>query len=156
MLGRYAKLNTALTPFVKANSPKANRAGRLRLARSVAAFVSLYMGISLFTGISLADSSPTKTIDPKSYIKFNYASSEAICLIKLYGKESAFNPRAIGNLDSPTKSYVYGIPQLKNAIIKDMDPISQLNYGFKYIAHRYGKDGGACKAWEHWLEKGWH
>ena len=86
----------------------------------------------------------------------NYDSDESLCLIKLYGKESAFRVDAIGNLDSPTKSYVYGIPQLKNAIIKDMDAISQLNYGFKYIAHRYGDVGGACKAWKHWLKKGWH
>jgi len=153
MLCRYAKLNTALTPFVKANSPKANRAGRSRLARSVAAFVSLYMGISLFTGISLADSAPIKTIDPKTYIRFNYEHKQAMCLIKLYGKESAFNPRAIGNLDSPTKSYVYGIPQLKNAIIKDLSAIEQINYGMKYVAHRHGTP---CKAWEHWLKKGWH
>ena len=156
MLGRYAKLHLFFSLLCKANSPKANRASRLNGARSVAAFVSLYMGINLFTGISLADSAPIKTIDPKTYIRFNYDDKSALCLIKLYGKESAFNPKAIGNLDSPTKSYVYGIPQLKNAIIKDMDPISQLNYGFKYIAHRYGKDGGACKAWEHWLTKGWH
>ena len=154
MLGRYAKLNTALTPFVKANSPQANRAGRLRLARSVAAFVSLYMGISLFTGISLADSSPTKTIDPKTYIRFNYEDKQAICLTKLYGKESAFNSKAIGNLDSPTKSYVYGIPQLKNPIIKDLSAIEQINYGMKYIDHRY--DGLPCKAWKHWQKRGWH
>jgi hypothetical protein len=106
--------------------------------------------------MSVADNGSIDAIEPKSYIRLNYDSSESLCLIKLYGKESAFNPRAIGNLDSPTKSYVYGIPQLKNAIIKDMDPIGQLNYGFKYIAHRYGDVGGACKAWQHWLDKGWH
>ncbi len=36
---------------------------------------------------------------------------EAICLIRLYGKESAFNPYAIGNLSG--KYHTYGIPQLK-------------------------------------------
>ena len=154
MLGRYAKLNTAFTPFIKANSPKANRAGRLRFARSVAVSVSLYIGISLFTGISLADSTPIKTIDPKTYIRFTYNDKQAICLIKLYGKESAFNSKAIGNLDSPSKSYVYGIPQLKNPIIKDMNPLEQLNYGFKYIAHRY--NGEPCRAWKHWQKRGWH
>jgi hypothetical protein len=107
-------------------------------------------------GASPAESGVNLVINPKTYIRSNYDSSESLCLIKLYGKESAFNPRAIGNLDSPTKSYVYGIPQLKNAIIKDMDAISQLNYGFKYIAHRYGNVGGACRAWQHWLDKGWH
>ena len=124
--------------------------------KGVACLVAIVSGISLSIGASPADSAPIKTIDPKTYIKMNYDSDESLCLIRLYGKESAFNPRAIGNLDSPTKSYVYGIPQLKNAIIKDMDAISQLNYGFKYIAHRYGDVGGACRAWKHWLDKGWH
>lgn len=154
MLGRYDKLHLFFSLLCKANSPQANRASRSRVARSVAAFVSLYMGISLFTGISLADSAPIKTIDPKTYIRFNYNDKQAICLIRLYGKESAFNSRAIGNLDSPTKSYVYGIPQLKNPIIKNLSPLKQLDYGFKYIAHRY--NGLPCQAWKHWQKKGWH
>ena len=153
MLGRYAKLHLFFSLLCKANSPKANRASRLNGARSVAAFVSLYIGISLFTGISLADSAPIKTIDPKTYIRFNYDDKQALCLIRLYGKESAFRTDAIGNLDSPTKSYVYGIPQLKNPIIKDLSAIEQINYGMKYVAHRHGTP---CKAWEHWLKKGWH
>jgi hypothetical protein len=152
MLCRYAKLHLFFSLLCKANSPKANRASRLNGARSVAAFVSLYIGISLFTGISLADSAPIKTIDPKTYIRFNYDSSESLCLIKLYGKESAFNPRAIGNLSGAKQ--VYGIPQLKNPIIKDLSPIKQIDYGMKYIAHRY--DGKPCNAWAHWLKKGWH
>jgi hypothetical protein len=104
--------------------------------------------------MSLADSGSIEALDPKRYIKFNYEHRQAICLIKLYGKESAFKTDAIGNLSSPTKSYVYGIPQLKNPIIKDMDAIGQLNYGFKYIAHRY--DNQPCLAWQHWQDKGWH
>ena len=124
--------------------------------KGVACSVAIAIGIALSIGASPADSAPIKTIDPKTYIRFNYDDKSALCLIRLYGKESAFNSKAIGNLDSPTKSYVYGIPQLKNAIIKDMDPIQQLNYGFKYIAHRYGDVGGACRAWAHWLDKGWH
>jgi hypothetical protein len=152
MLGRYAKLHLFFSLLCKANSPKANRASRLNGARSVAAFVSLYIGISLFTGISLADSAPIKTIDPKTYIRFNYDDKSALCLIKLYGKESAFNRKAIGNL-SGTKQ-VYGIPQLKNPIIQHLSAIEQINYGMKYIAHRY--DGLPCKAWKHWIDKGWH
>jgi hypothetical protein len=131
-----------------ARALKGLRASRLRVARSVATVI----GISLSIPMSVADNGSIDAIQPKSYIKLNYELPQAICLIKLYGKESAFNPRAIGNLDG--KKQVYGIPQLKNPIIKDMDAIEQLNYGFKYIDHRY--DGLPCKAWEHWLEKGWH
>jgi hypothetical protein len=102
--------------------------------------------------MSVADNGSIDAIQPKSYIRLNYELPQAICLIKLYGKESAFNPRAIGNLDGSKQ--VYGIPQLKNPIIKDLSAIEQLNYGFKYIDHRY--DGLPCKAWKHWIEKGWH
>ena len=136
---------------LKARAPQGLRAS----LKGVACLIAIVIGIALSIGASPADSAPIKTLDPKTYIRFNYNDKQALCLIKLYGKESAFNTKAIGNLDSPTKSYVYGIPQLKNAIIKDMDAISQLNYGFKYIAHRYGKDG-ACRAWKHWQDKGWH
>jgi hypothetical protein len=122
--------------------------------KGVACSVAIAIGIALSIGASPADSAPIKTIDPKTYIRFNYDSSESLCLIKLYGKESAFNPRAIGNLSSPTKSYVYGIPQLKNPIIQHLSAIEQIDYGMKYIAHRY--DGLPCRAWKHWLDKGWH
>jgi hypothetical protein len=152
MLGLYAKLHLFFSLLCKANSPKANRASRQNVARSVAAFVSLYMGISLFTGISQATSAPIKTIDPKTYIKMNYDSDESLCLIRLYGKESAFNPRAIGNLSGAKQAY--GIPQLKSKHIQHLSALEQLNYGFKYIAHRY--DGLPCKAWKHWQKRGWH
>jgi hypothetical protein len=122
--------------------------------KGVACSVAIAIGIALSIGASPADSAPIKTIDPKTYIRFNYDSSESLCLIKLYGKESAFNPRAIGNLSSPTKSYVYGIPQLKNPIIQHLSAIEQIDYGMKYIAHRY--DGLPCRAWKHWQVKGWH
>jgi hypothetical protein len=122
--------------------------------KGVACSVAIAIGIALSIGASPADSAPIKTIDPKTYIRFNYDSSESLCLIKLYGKESAFNPRAIGNLSSPTKSYVYGIPQLKNPIIQHLSAIEQIDYGMKYIDHRY--DGLPCKAWKHWQDKGWH
>ena len=152
MLGRYAKLHLLYSFLLKANSPQANRASRQNVARSVAAFASLYIGISLFTGISLADSAPIKTIDPKTYIRFNYDDKSALCLIRLYGKESAFKRDAIGNLSGANQ--VYGIPQLKNPIIQHLSAIEQIDYGMKYIAHRY--NGLPCRAWKHWLDKGWH
>jgi hypothetical protein len=120
--------------------------------KGVACLVATVIGISLSLPMEVADNGSIDAIDPKSYIRLNYDSSESLCLIKLYGKESAFNPRAIGNLDG-TKQ-VYGIPQLKNPIIKDLSAIQQINYGMKYIDHRY--DGLPCKAWQHWIDKGWH
>jgi len=122
--------------------------------KGVACLIAIVIGIALSIGAAPADSGSVEALDPKRYIRFNYELPQAICLIKLYGKESAFNPRAIGNLSSPTKSYVYGIPQLKNPIIKDLSAIEQIDYGMKYIAHRY--NGLPCKAWAHWQDKGWH
>jgi hypothetical protein len=102
--------------------------------------------------MSAADSGSIDAIDPKKYIRLSMDKREAVCLMKLYGKESAFNSSAIGNLNG--KIQTYGIPQLKNPIIKDKTPIEQIEYGVKYINHRY--DGDTCKAWKHWIKRGWH
>jgi len=120
--------------------------------KGVACLVAIVIGISLSIGASPADSAPIKTIDPKIYIKMNYEDKQAICLIRLYGKESAFKTDAIGNLSGAKQ--VYGIPQLKNPIIQHLSAIEQIDYGMKYIAHRY--DGLPCRAWKHWQKKGWH
>ena len=121
---------------------------RLRVARGVAAAI----GIALFMPMAHASSGSIDAIKPKEYIRMTLDQREASCLIKLYGKESAFNQYAIGNLNG--KYHTYGIPQMKNAIIYDKSPIEQIQYGLKYIDHRY--DGDTCKAWSHWLRKGWH
>ena len=153
---RHAALSGAFTNGLDSSGTLTARAhqGLRASLKGVACSVAIAIGIALSIGASPADSAPIKTIDPKTYIRFNYDSSESLCLIKLYGKESAFNPRAIGNLSSPTKSYVYGIPQLKNPIIQHLSAIEQIDYGMKYIAHRY--DGLPCRAWKHWQDKGWH
>ena len=100
---------------------------------------------------SEAKSVNTHTFTSKDYIKSILDDKLALCLIKLYGKESAFNKDAIGNLNGSKQTY--GIPQLKNPIIKDMNAYNQINYGMKYIEHRYGSP---CRAYAHWVKKGWH
>jgi hypothetical protein len=91
---------------------------------------------------------------PKQYVRSIMPKKQALCLSKLIGKESAWNHKAVGNLSSPSKSYVYGLLQLKNPIAKDLSPIEQIHLGLKYIDHRY--DGDTCKAWSHWKQRGWH
>ena len=120
--------------------------------RRIARGVALAIGIALCLPMANASSGSIDAIQPKHYIRLVLEDKEALCLIKLYGKESAFNPYAIGNLKG--KYHTYGIPQLKNALIADKSPIQQIDYGIKYIDHRY--DGNACNAWAHWLRKGWH
>jgi hypothetical protein len=126
--------------------------GSGRAAKRIARLVAIVIGISLLLPMSHASSGSIEAIEPKDYIRLVLTKQEAICLIRLYGKESAFNPYAIGNLSG--KYHTYGIPQLKNALIADKSAIEQIHYGLKYIDHRY--DGDTCKAWSHWLRKGWH
>jgi len=126
--------------------------GSRRAAKRIARLVAIVIGISLCLPMSHASSGSIEAIKPKDFIRMSMDKTQAVCLIKLYGKESAFNPYAIGNLSG--KYHTYGIPQLKNAIIYDKSPIEQIRYGLKYIDHRY--DGDTCKAWSHWLRKGWH
>lgn len=134
---------------LKANSPKANSSSRLSgVARAVAVFVSLYMGIGLSTEV---DAGTSHSFTSKDYIRSLLPKQEALCLIKLYGKESAFKTDAIGNLEGKTQTY--GIPQLKNPLIATMSEYNQIDYGLKYVRHRYGSP---CVAYAHWVKKGWH
>lgn len=143
---------SSLSLLSKANLLQANRASRLSgIARSVAKVVSLSLVIGLFIGIQpLEDASVD--MHPKDYIRSIYSKDKALCLIKLYGKESAFNRLAIGNIEGSKRAY--GIPQLKNPDIAYLSAIEQVNAGIDYIEHRY--QGDTCAAWAHWQRKGWH
>ena len=133
---------------LQARAHKGLTPSRLSVARGVA----IVIGISMSMPMSAADSGSIEALSPKQFIRFSMPKKEAVCLVKLYGKESAFNSKAIGNLEG--KIQTYGIPQLKNPIIKDKSPIDQVRYGIKYIDHRY--QGDTCKAWKHWIKRGWH
>ena len=82
------------------------------------------------------------------------------CLTKLWGAESAWNDKAVGNLDGKQK--VYGIPQGKSEYLSKVDGYKQIDWGLSYIAaHRlYGLDDkgyiNACAALNHFKIKGWH
>ena len=124
--------------------------------RGVACGVLVAIGIALCI-MPYAGSSESvqqkEYIDYKTYalylLDFNY--KEYGCLLKLYGKESAWNPKAIGNLYG-TKQ-VYGIPQGKSEWLATQDGWSQVRWGLDYIGHRYGEP---CIALDHWSKYGWH
>ena len=126
--------------------------GSERAATRIARSVALVIGISMSIPMAVADGGSIDAIDPKTYIRFSMDKREALCLITLYGKESAFKSDAIGNLKG--KYHTYGIPQLKNALIAEKSPIDQVRYGVKYINHRY--HGDTCKALLHFNRVGWH
>lgn len=68
------------------------------------------------------------------------------CLLNLYGKESAWDPTA-------TNGTHFGIPQGESTWLRNKSGLIQVDWGLKYIKHRYGTP---CKAWLHWRHYGWH
>jgi hypothetical protein len=101
----------------------------------------------------------THNVSVKEYAAQKIQSKDQwVCLSQLYGKESAWNHRAVGNLNGT--SPVYGIPQLKNPLMLSKTKFEQVDYGLKYIAHRYKFDKygyvNACKALQHFELVGWH
>jgi hypothetical protein len=100
-----------------------------------------------------------KHVSVKEYAAQKIQSKDQwVCLSRLYGAESAWDYRAVGNLNGT--ALVYGIPQLKNPLMLKKDMYEQVDYGLKYIAHKYKYDKygyvNACKAWQHFKTKGWH
>lgn len=128
-----------------------SRAHRKPLRR-IACGVAFALVGAMSIGWTPAEGGSIDAINPKTYIRLHYSSKESLCLIKLYGKESAFNKDAIGNEDGINKAY--GIPQLKSEFIKDLSANRQIDYGMKYIDHRY--QGQPCLAWAHSKRVGWY
>jgi hypothetical protein len=119
--------------------------------RGVACGVLVAIGIALCI-MPYAGSSESvqqkEYVDYKTYslylLDFNY--KEYKCLLKLYGKESAWNPLA-------SNGSHYGIPQGKSEWLRDQDGWTQVQWGLDYIGHRYGEP---CIALDHWSKYGWH
>ena len=135
---------------LKARARQGLRASRSRIARSVA----IAIGITLLSPMVAAN---TGSIDaykynPRAYINATMPKHEAKCIKLLISKESAWNYKAVGNLSGTNK--VYGLLQMKNPIVKDMNPMQQIQLHMRYFDRRY--DGSACKAWQHFKDKGWH
>lgn len=119
--------------------------------------------IVLFGAKSFSDAAhaPTQTAvrtwqkaDSKAYAMQGiqaFADKEYVCLTKLWGKESAWNPKAI-NPKKVGGLHAGGIPQLLGMSPK-LTPAKQIDIGLKYIYHRYETP---CNAWSHWKKLGWY
>ncbi len=86
----------------------------------------------------------------KQFMRMAYPDwnlSEHRALMKLWGKESAWNPKA----DNPNSS-AFGIPQLLKLDPQTPAPL-QIERGLGYIMHRYERPS---VAWTHWREHGWY
>jgi hypothetical protein len=93
-------------------------------------------------------SKPVQYISYKEYalLSLDYNLKEYKCLVILYGKESAWNPKAKNGSH-------YGIPQGRSLYLSTLNGYEQIQWGLSYIANRYGEP---CIAWQHFKDKGWH
>ncbi len=116
--------------------------------RGLACGVLVAIGIALCIMPDAGGSKPVQYIDYKTYALYllDFNHKEHRCLLKLYGKESAWNPLA-------SNGSHYGIPQGKSEWLRDQDGWTQVVWGLDYIGHRYGEP---CIALDHWRTKGWH
>jgi hypothetical protein len=116
--------------------------------KGVACGVLVAIGIALCIMPDAGGSKPVQYVSYKEYalhsLGYNYKQYK--CLSILYGKESAWNPQAANGSH-------YGIPQGRSVWLKDQDGYTQIQWGLKYIGHRYGEP---CIALNHWKAKGWH
>jgi hypothetical protein len=79
-------------------------------------------------------------------VALGYNYKEFGCLDKLYTKESTWRPLARNGSH-------YGIPQGRSLYLSRVDGYKQIQWGLKYIGHRYGEP---CIALDHWKANGWH
>lgn len=170
MINRLTIRNTTHNIFDKASMLTSKRPARAsRNAGGVSpwpasswlvAFGVILCLIALDTPVKVIDTSQAVTI--KSHVTFKQYAKQKIqsadqwkCLDELYHRESRWQPSAINAYGT-----AYGIPQLKNKLMLTADGYTQINYGLKYINHRYGVDHlgytNACKALRHLKIKGWH
>ena len=92
--------------------------------------------------------------DSKAYARdmlSKWQYKQWLCLSKLWGKESAWNPRAFNNIKVMGKN-AGGIPQLLG--LSPSTPATlQIERGLSYIYYRYDTP---CNAWQHFQQRGWH
>ena len=80
-----------------------------------------------------------------------WRDKQVACLNKLWGKESAWNPKAYNKIKVSGRN-AGGIPQLLG-LDPDTPPTKQIDRGLEYIYHRYSTP---CRAWAHFKKHGWH
>ena len=116
--------------------------------RGVARGVLVAIGIALCFMPEAGGSKPKQYVTHKEYALhlLGYNFKEYKCLAILYGKESAWNPKAANGSH-------YGIPQGKSEWLRDQDGWTQVVWGLSYIGNRYGEP---CIALDHWRTTGWH
>jgi hypothetical protein len=111
---------------------------------------------ALLLSVALTDISTANELKDVNNYKL-YAHSRVIdfksflCLEKAWTIESNWNPKSVGNRKGTKK--VYGIPQIKNIKVRSLDPYTQIDWGLRYIDHRY--NGDPCLMLKHLRKHNW-
>ena len=149
------KRNTALSRtftngFDTSDNLRSQNASSVQLAplKRIARGVLLGLGLSLCFMANAGSSDITDIkMTPKQYAYYSLNDIKQYkCLAFLYGKESAWNPNARNGSHA-------GIPQGRSKWLLTATPIQQVEWGLRYIKHRYSTP---CNAKDHWLKHNWH
>ena len=122
--------------------------------RRVGRGVLVAIGIALCFMPEAGGSIPKQYISYKEYAYYalGYNLKEYKCLSILYGKESAWNPRAVNGSH-------YGLYQGKSKSLKNASTVKQWWWYWHYVTHRYGvteyDEPNYCNALHHLKTKGW-
>lgn len=146
-LGLTCGFNNVLPPYgtLTAQSPSgAHRDPLRRVGRGVLVAI----GISLFTpAYASAPVEAKRYISAKEYAAIRLDNTQQYkCLASLYGKESAWNDKAVNGSH-------YGIPQGRSEYLKTANKYEQVDWGLAYIDVRYGSP---CKAWAFFQQNNYH
>jgi hypothetical protein len=131
--------------MLKTQSPSgAQHAPLKRIARGV--LIALVGSLCFLS--EAGGSKPVQYVSFKEYAlhSLGYNYKEFKCLEILYTKESNWRPNARNGSH-------HGIPQGRSEYLSRVDGYKQIQWGLKYIGHRYGEP---CIALDHWKVKGWH
>jgi hypothetical protein len=112
-------------------------------------------GVLLLSGALTSNAYAVDVKDINNYKLYAHSRvidfKQFICLERVWTIESNWNPKSIGNREGKYK--VYGIPQIKNIKVRSLDPYSQIDWGLRYIKHRY--KGDACLMLQHLRKHNW-
>jgi hypothetical protein len=110
--------------------------------------VLVAFGISLFTPAYAGSPDVAKQyVSAKEYAAYRLDNTQQyICLSILYGKESAWDDKAVNGSH-------YGIPQGRSEYLKTANKYEQVDWGLAYIQNRYGTP---CAALRFFRENNYH
>ena len=141
---RFTLLLDSIAMLLRQSPSGAHTAPLTRIARGV--LIALVGSLCLMP--EAGGSKPMQYVTYKEYALhlLHYDYKQYSCLSKLYGKESAWNPKARNG------SHV-GIPQGKSQYLATLDGYGQVRWGLSYIYNRYSDP---CDAYNHWKVHNWH